>query len=66
MKARAKIIVEINGGTLVGVYTDVAGARVQLVDWDNIAVGGAVLEEIKTEKLATIEMLLAEQEERRP
>jgi hypothetical protein len=66
MKARAKIIVEINGGTLVGVYTDVTGAEVQLVDWDNISVGGAVLEEIKTEKLATIEMLLAEQEEARP
>jgi len=33
------IIVEVRGGVVVGVYTDVPDARVVLVDWDNIEAG---------------------------
>lgn len=33
------IVVEVSGGVVVGVYTDVPNARVVLVDWDNIEAG---------------------------
>jgi len=35
----AGIVVEIRGGTLVAVYTDVPDARVVLVDWDDVEAG---------------------------
>lgn len=33
------IIVEVSGGTVVGVYTSLPDARVVLVDWDEVDCG---------------------------
>ena len=33
------IVIEVSGGVVVGVYTDLPDARVVLVDWDNIGDG---------------------------
>ena len=44
----AGVVVEIRGGTLVAVYTDVPNAQVVLVDWDDVEAGdtpGAVIHE---------------------
>lgn len=49
------IVVEVRGGVVVEVYTDVAGARVVVVDWDNaehpdqVGVAGGILAHARLE-----------------
>lgn len=56
-----KIIIEINGGVVGAVYTDL-DVEIILVDWDNIAAGGEKQERITAQPLEPIEAILQEQE----
>ena len=36
---RGDVVVEVRGGTVVGVYTNLGNVRIVLVDWDDIQQG---------------------------
>jgi hypothetical protein len=37
--ASKRIVIDINGGVLQAVFSDIPGLQILLVDWDNIRVG---------------------------
>ena len=36
---KSKVLIEIRGGTLVGVYTNDSDTEIHVVDWDDVAAG---------------------------